>query len=126
MFTSILRTVVPYLWGSFVGWLLSLVPILEPLRADLLEYGDAAVPIVGAVLAGAWYALWRWLEPRLPAWLTRAFLGSAQRPIYDGQSAKSAKSASAPTSPVAVAARHGGVDPVNFPDESAPKHRARE
>jgi len=80
--TSILRTIVPYLWGTFIGWALALVPVLEPLRADLLAYGDAAVPIIAVILAAAWYALWRWLEPRLPDWLTRILLGSAKTPTY--------------------------------------------
>lgn len=82
MFTSILRTIVPALWGSFIGWLLGLLPILEPHREALLEYGTPLSAIVAAVLIGAWYAFWRWLEPRLPDWLTRAVLGSAKTPTY--------------------------------------------
>jgi hypothetical protein len=27
----------------------------------------------------------RWLEPRLPDWLTRAVLGSAKTPVYPGK-----------------------------------------
>lgn len=87
MFTSILRTVVPALWGSFIGWLLALVPILEPLRGELLSYSDVLLPIVSAVLIGAWYAFWRWLEPRLPDWLTRIVLGSSKTPVYQGKHA---------------------------------------
>ena len=82
MLTSILRTIVPALWGSFIGWALALVPVLEPLREQLLGYGDLAAPIVGALIIGAWYALWRKLEPRLPDWLTRILLGSAKTPSY--------------------------------------------
>lgn len=82
MLTSILRTIVPALWGSFIGWALALIPVLEPLRAQLLAYGDLAAPIIGTVIIGAWYALWRKLEPRLPDWLTRAVLGSAKAPTY--------------------------------------------
>jgi len=82
MLTSILRTLVPALWGSFIGWVLAVVPVLEPLRADLIQYGDFAVPVISAVLIGGWYALWRWLEPRLPDWLTRILLGSAKAPVY--------------------------------------------
>lgn len=82
MLTSILRTIVPYLWGTFIGWALALVPVLEPLRADLMAYGDAAVPIIAVILATAWYALWRWLEKKLPPWLTRVLLGSALAPTY--------------------------------------------
>ena len=82
MLTSILRTIVPALWGSFIGWVLSLLPILEPLREPLLEYGTPLSAVVGAVLIGAWYAFWRWLEPRIPDWLKRAVLGSAKSPEY--------------------------------------------
>lgn len=82
MLTSILRTIVPALWGSIIGWVLSVVPLLEPLRADLLAYGDLAVPVIGAILIGGWYAFWRWLEPHLPDWLTRILLGSAKMPVY--------------------------------------------
>lgn len=82
MLTSILRTVVPALWGSVIGWALTIVPVLEPLRADLLAYGDLAVPVIGAAIIGGWYALWRWLEPKLPDWLTRVLLGSASAPVY--------------------------------------------
>lgn len=45
MLTSILRTVVPAFWGSWIGWILASVPALEPLRANLLAYGDLAVPV---------------------------------------------------------------------------------
>ena len=82
MLISILRTIVPALWGSVIGWALTLLPVLEPLRADLLAYGDFAVPVIAAVIIGGWYALWRWLEPLLPDWLTRILLGSAQAPVY--------------------------------------------
>jgi hypothetical protein len=85
MFTSILRTVVPALWGAFIGWAIGLLPILEPHREALLEYGTPLSAIVAAVLIGAWYAFWRWLEPRLPDWLTRAVLGSAKTPVYEGK-----------------------------------------
>lgn len=83
MLISILRTFVPYAWGIIIGAVLSAVPVLEPLREQLLASGDAAVPVIAAILAGAWYALWRWLEPKLPDWLTRAVLGSAKAPTYD-------------------------------------------
>lgn len=82
MLISILRTVVPVLWGSFIAWLLGVAPVLEPLREDLLAYSDVLVPVVTAVIIGGWYALWRWLEPRLPDWLTRILLGSAKAPTY--------------------------------------------
>lgn len=85
MFTSILRTIVPAMWGSFIAWAIGLLPVLEPHREALLEYGTPLSAVVAAVLIGAWYAFWRWLEPRLPDWLTRAVLGSAQTPTYQGK-----------------------------------------
>lgn len=85
MFTSILRTIVPALWGSFIGWAIGLLPALEPHREALLEYGTPLSAIIAAVLIAAWYAFWRWLEPRLPDWLTRAVLGSAKTPVYEGK-----------------------------------------
>ena len=83
MLISILRTLVPALWGSLIGFVLSTVPALEPLREQLLAYAEVLVPIIAAVIVAAWYAFWRWLEPRLPAWLVRVVLGSAKAPIYD-------------------------------------------
>jgi hypothetical protein len=85
MLTAILRTIVPALWGSFVAWLIGVLPILEPLQADLAGLADIALPVITAVIIGAWYAFWRWLEPRLPDWLTRAVLGSAKTPVYPGK-----------------------------------------
>lgn len=82
MLTSILRTIVPALWGSFIGWLLGLVPLLEPLREQLLSYGDLAVPVIAGILIGAWYTFWRWLEPRLPDWVKVIVLGSSHAPVY--------------------------------------------
>lgn len=82
MLTSILRTVIPALWGSVIGFVLTIIPILEPLRDQLLTYGDLAVPVISAIIIGAWYVLWRNVEPWLPKWLTRILLGSAQAPVY--------------------------------------------
>ena len=85
LLTSILRTLVPALWGSLVAWLIGIVPLLEPLQAHLLGLSDVILPVLTAVIIAAWYAFWRWLEPRLPDWLTRAVLGSASAPIYEGK-----------------------------------------
>ena len=85
LLTSILRTLVPALWGSLVAWLLGVAPLLAPLEAHLLGLSDVILPVLTAVIIGAWYAFWRWLEPRLPDWLTRAVLGSAKTPSYDGK-----------------------------------------
>lgn len=53
MLTSILRTLVPALWGSVVGWALSVVPVLVPLREQLLGLGDLAAPVIGAIIIAA-------------------------------------------------------------------------
>jgi hypothetical protein len=82
LLTSILRTVVPALWGSLIAWLIGVLPILAPLEADLKGLADIILPVLTAIIIGAWYAFWRWLEPRLPDWLTRAVLGSAKTPAY--------------------------------------------
>lgn len=87
MLTSLLRTIVPYVWGLVVTWLITLLPVLAPLKDQLLGLATIALPILAAVLSAAWYAFWRWLEPRLPDWLTRAVLGSAKTPVYLGKHA---------------------------------------
>ncbi|MGM9473198.1 hypothetical protein ACS5PJ_14485 [Pseudarthrobacter sp. YS3] len=85
MLTALLRTIVPALWGSLIAWLIGVLPILAPLETDLKGLADILLPIITAVIIGAWYAFWRWLEPRLPDWLTRAVLGSANTPTYEGK-----------------------------------------
>jgi len=107
LLTSILRTVVPALWGSLIAWLIGVLPVLAPLETDLKGLADIILPILTAVIIAAWYAFWRWLEPRLPDWLTRAVLGSAKTPVYP-------------------AARVAGsqVPEVNAPVHDGPGHRA--
>ena len=61
------------------------MPVLAPLEGQLLGLATIALPILAAVISAAWYAFWRWLEPRLPDWLTRAVLGSARTPTYQGK-----------------------------------------
>jgi hypothetical protein len=90
LLTSILRTIVPALWGSLVAWLLGVVPLLAPLQAHLLGLSDVILPVITALIIGAWYAFWRWLEPRLPDWVTRAVLGSALTPTYSGKHSSTA------------------------------------
>lgn len=85
LLTAFLRTIVPALWGSFIAWLIGALPILAPLESQLAGLAELALPVITAVIIGAWYAFWRWLEPRLPDWLTRAVLGSAKTPSYAGK-----------------------------------------
>jgi len=79
---SLLRTFVAWVWGLFIGWLIIVLPIFQPFEDSLLGLAELALPILVAVIAAAWYAFWRWVEPRLPDWLTRAVLGSSTAPAY--------------------------------------------
>lgn len=83
--TALLRTIVPALWGSLISWLIGALPILAPLETDLRGLANVILPIITAVIIAAWYAFWRWLQPRLPDWLVRAVLGSAKTPVYSGK-----------------------------------------
>ncbi|GAA5104864.1 hypothetical protein [Haloechinothrix salitolerans] len=77
-FISWLRTVVPVAWSALVAWLVSLgVP-------DFVTgaLGSAGELVVLPIVLGVVYPLVRWIEPRLPDWLTRVLLGSAQPPTY--------------------------------------------
>lgn len=77
---SQLRTWVPIAWGSLLAWAVSQVPALEPyLNAPgMVAVGGA----LAGVLAGVWYLLWRAVEKKLPAGLTRILLGANSRPVY--------------------------------------------
>ena len=75
---SLLRTVVPVIWGSAIAWLLTVISLPAPVSGFLTSQTDVVVVVA---IAG-WYAGFRWLEPRLPAWLTRVVLGSNQTPTY--------------------------------------------
>jgi hypothetical protein len=76
--TAWVRTVVPALWSALVAWLvaLGLPPVFTDAAAGLVD-----VLVVPVALASV-YALLRWLEPKLPDWLTRVLLGSARPPTY--------------------------------------------
>lgn len=76
--TAWVRTVVPGLWATLVAWLISLG--LPPAVTDAVG-GLVDVLVVPAALAVV-YAVIRWVEPRVPAWLARVLLGSARPPSY--------------------------------------------
>lgn len=79
---SIIRTWVPALWGGALAWLVSQVPALEPV---LNEPGMLALGgVIAVTITGLWYALFRSIESKLPAWLTVLVLGSNRPPTYDG------------------------------------------
>lgn len=76
--TAWLRTTIPTAWSALIAYLVTLgAPdwLTRPL-------GDAADVLVVPVVLGAVYALLRWAEPRMPAWLTRLLIGSTTRPNY--------------------------------------------
>ncbi|MCZ2261597.1 hypothetical protein [Isoptericola sp. QY 916] len=83
--TAWLRTAVPALWGTLLAWALAQWALPAPLT-ELLS-SDVLVSALVALAVGAWYALWRWLEPRLPAFVVRLVLGSARTPTYAPTSA---------------------------------------
>lgn len=86
---SWLRTVVPVLWGSAVAAILRATTPHLPgdLGAALADWlgAETTLALVTAAAIAAWYALWRWAEPRIPDWLTRVVLGSALAPTYTGR-----------------------------------------
>ena len=116
MLTAILRTVVPALWGSFIAWLIGVAPLLAPFETDLKGLAQVALPVITALIIGAWYALWRWLQPRLPGWVTRAVLGSAKTPTYVPPVAVNPTSASSDEA-ARIAAQ--SLDRVDGPDHRA-------
>lgn len=82
LLVSLLRTVVTSVWALFIGWLILAVPVFQPFEESLLGISDLALPVLIAVIGAAWYAFLRWIEPKMPDWLTTALLGSAQAPVY--------------------------------------------
>lgn len=85
LLTTMLRIVVPALWGGFISWAIGIVPALAPVQAHLLGLSDVILPVITALIIGAWVAFWHWLQPRLPDWVVRALLGSAKTPVYQGK-----------------------------------------
>lgn len=77
---SVLRTAVPVAWGYILTWVATNVPAVADVVADPRAQAVSAV-ITGA-LTVAWYALMRWLEPRLPGWFTVLVLGWSAVPRY--------------------------------------------
>jgi len=77
--TSWLRTVVPALWAAAVAWAVSRIPAVGQFVNELNMVGNL---VVVPVVLGAVYAFLRKVEPYLPDWLTRVFLGSAKLPVY--------------------------------------------
>jgi hypothetical protein len=78
MLTAWVRTVVPAAWAAVVAWAVSLG--LPPEFSDELNglAGTLLVPLSLTVV----YAAIRWIEPKLPDWLSRLLTGSAKLPSY--------------------------------------------
>jgi hypothetical protein len=79
--TSVLRTVVPALWGSALAWLVA-AGILD--QAGALAAAPFASAVLVPVAIGAYYALARLVErqPWAPAWLAALLLGAPAAPDY--------------------------------------------
>ncbi|HEU5475829.1 MAG TPA: hypothetical protein VFV67_34770 [Actinophytocola sp.] len=77
---SIVRTVVPGVWAVVVLWLAKL-GLPQPV-SDWLASTPVAEKVTELAALGAVYAVVRWIEPRMPDWLTRILLGSARPPVY--------------------------------------------
>lgn len=75
---SWVRTAVPLVWGFALTFLATRVPSLYALLVD----NGAAYAVVEGAVTLAWYGMFRWLERRLPPWLTRFVLGANTSPVY--------------------------------------------
>lgn len=80
---SVIRTAVPAAWGYFLTWVATQVPALADVLNDPSAVGVSGFLVL--VLTTVWYLLMRWVEPKLPAWLTVLVLGANARPAYSGQ-----------------------------------------
>lgn len=102
---SFLRTAIPSLWGTVVAsvlaWALPLLPGDVGEALSTLLASDVVVALLVTASIAIWYALARWIEPRIPDWLTRLVLGSAAAPMY-------------------VKVAHAGTTPGSTPVEAVP------
>ncbi len=76
---SHLRTLVPIMWGAAVTWL---IDRYVPAIPRGLATDPAAISAATSVATFGWYALFRWVEPHLPAWITALTLGHPSPPRY--------------------------------------------
>lgn len=77
---SVLRTVLPGAWSAVVLWLASFG--LPQAAVDWLNSETVATQVVQLAVFAIVYGFVRWVEPRIPDWLTRILLGSAKPPTY--------------------------------------------
>jgi hypothetical protein len=78
---SVVRTVLPGVWSAFVLWLVSLG--LPQGFTDWLNSETVVTHVFELASFAVVYGFIRWVEPHIPDWLTRVFLGSAKQPQYD-------------------------------------------
>ncbi|TDP97635.1 hypothetical protein [Labedaea rhizosphaerae] len=74
-----LRTVWPIAWAALIAWLVTRIPVLAPVAGWLDGLGDQVLTLV---IGAAVYPLLRWLESKVPSWLSRILMGSAKQPTY--------------------------------------------
>jgi hypothetical protein len=74
---SIIRTAVPAAWGALIALLVKMIPAVEPVVDDAVLLGQV---ITWAIIA-LWYALSRWLEPKVPVFLRTILFGSTKQPV---------------------------------------------
>jgi hypothetical protein len=79
---SVVRTVMPGAWSIVVLWLAKVG--LPDAAVAWLSSDDVRGKVVDLVALAVVYGFVRWVEPKLPDWLTRALLGSAKAPTYTG------------------------------------------
>lgn len=80
--TSVIRTVVPSLWGTALAWLVS-VNVLD--QATAAGPGAAVGGFLVTICIGGFYLLARAVEPYLPTWLAALLMGSPAAPQYVGE-----------------------------------------
>lgn len=73
---ALLRTAVPSAWGAALGWAASLGLQLSPAASSVGQW------LAMSVATAAWYAVWHWIEGKLPPWFTRLVLGANTAPSY--------------------------------------------
>lgn len=74
-----IRTAVPTAWGVVLTFLASRLPALHALVDNPHVYA-----VIDGAVTLAWYGLFRAIEAKLPAWLTRFVLGANTAPVYPG------------------------------------------
>lgn len=77
---SVVRTVLPGAWTALVLWLVSLG--LPQGFTDWLNSETVVTQVVQLAAFAVVYGFVRFIEPHIPDWMTRLFLGSAKAPTY--------------------------------------------